>query len=93
MPKERQHVTTGVDCWCGPRIEAYGTEERMSEETFVHEITISARHRTPGGDETFESVFAELSHDKADPRRAADHVLHAAQAMIGGDLREIDRDA
>jgi hypothetical protein len=63
----------------------------MTEETFVHEITISARHRTSGGDETFESVFAELKHDKADPRRAAEHVANAAKAMIGGDLREIDR--
>jgi hypothetical protein len=27
MPEqEREHVTEGLDCWCGPYIEAYGDD-------------------------------------------------------------------
>lgn len=60
------------------------------DDTFVHEIEITARHRAPDGSETVERVHAELKHHKADPMAAAEHVHNAAKAMIGGDLRQID---
>jgi hypothetical protein len=62
----------------------------MADETFVHEIKIEARHRAADGSETVERVHAELTHDKADPLRAAEHVFNAAKAMCGEKLHEID---
>lgn len=32
MPEEREHITTGTDCWCSPRVEAYGDEDDSTED-------------------------------------------------------------
>jgi hypothetical protein len=30
-PEEREHITTGLDCWCKPRVDSYGAEDSDDE--------------------------------------------------------------
>jgi hypothetical protein len=32
MVEEREHVTTGLDCWCNPRVDCYGAEDSDKQQ-------------------------------------------------------------
>jgi hypothetical protein len=62
----------------------------MTEDVFIHEIEVLARHRAHDGTETVERVYGEAILDKADPLVAANRVLDAAVRAMPGQLRKID---
>ena len=29
--EQREHITTGLDCWCGPTVDSYGADDEEDE--------------------------------------------------------------
>ena len=47
MTEEREHITTGTDCWCGPVCLSYGDQLIYDEDGNLLDVS-------PGDDDTHE---------------------------------------